>query len=239
MTANEEKTLAEHFSELRYRLICCTLSILIGGTAGYFYNQQILAFLTHPLGKTLYYTSPTGGFDLVLKISILFGALISFPIVAYHLLRFIQPAIPSSYKMSLNKFLVSSWLLLMSGVAVAYYLSLPAALRFLSDFGSEQVRALITAQDYFSFVLSYLGGFGLMFQIPIIMVLIHKITPLNPKKLLSYVRYVVIVSFLIAAILTPTADPINQTIMALPIILLYTLSIGVIALNPRPAYAQQ
>ncbi len=238
MTANDEKTLAEHFSELRYRLLCCTLSIFIGGIAGYFYNKQILAFLTLPLGKTLYYTSPTGGFDLVLKISILFGVLVSFPIVAYQLLRFIQPAIPQNYKISIEKFLFASWSLLMIGVALAYYLSLPAALRFLSEFGSDQVQALITAQDYFSFALSYLGGFGLMFQLPIVMVLIHKINPLNPKKLLGYWRYVALLSFLIAAILTPTADPINQTIMALPIILLYTLSIGVIALSPRPAYAQ-
>ncbi|HSW48501.1 MAG TPA: twin-arginine translocase subunit TatC [Candidatus Saccharimonadales bacterium] len=237
--SNSEQTFAQHLTELKNRSLYSALSIVIGSVIGYIYRVEILKFLILPLKQSIYYTSPVGGFDLTFKVSILFGVIVSFPVIVYQILKFLQPAIPQNYKMSLDKFLVASWMLLMMGVATAYYLSLPAALNFLSEFGSDQVRALISAQDYFIFVLSYLGGFGLLFQLPIIMLLIHKITPLNPKKLLHYLRYVILVSFIVAAILTPTPDPINQTIMALPIILLYVITIGIISIYPKPVYVKQ
>lgn len=238
-SAEITNTMGEHLSELKTRLLYSAISIGIGGALGYVLRESIIKFLTLPLHQSLYYTSPTGGFDLVFKISILFGALVSFPIIVYQLLKFIEPAIPQHVNGTLEKFLVGSWALLLMGLATAYYLSLPAALRLLSEFSTDQVKALISTKDYMSFVLAYLGGFGLLFQLPIIMMIVHKITPLNPKSLLKYLRHVVLLSFIIAAILTPTPDPINQTIMALPIILLYTITIGLIALNPRPAYAKE
>ncbi len=237
--AHSEKKFAEHLAELKTRLVYSALSIGVGAGLGYFMRDSIIKFLTLPLHESLYYTSPTGGFDLVFKISFLFGTLVSFPIVVYQVLKFIEPAIPQNFNGMLEKFLVGSWVLLLMGLATAYYLSLPSALRLLSEFSTDQVKALISTKDYMSFVLAYMGGFGLLFQLPIIMLLIHKITPLKPKKLIKYLRYVVLISFIVAAILTPTGDPINQTIMAMPIILLYTITIGIIALNPKPAYAQK
>lgn len=234
-----KKTVSEHLSELRYRILCSAISVFIGAIAGYLLNKEILFFLTLPLGKPLYYTSPTGGFDLVFMTSLLFGLFVAAPVINYQFLSFIMPTIPNTSASSMRKFLFASWLLLICGASVAYYLSLPAALSLLSEFGSSQVQALISTKDYFSFIFAYLGGFGLIFQLPILFLAIHKIKPLSPKSLLKKTPYVILISFIVAAILTPTPDPINQTIMALPTILLYLLTVIIIFIQPTFLYAKR
>lgn len=106
---------------------------------------------------------------------------------------------------------------------------MPAALHFLSGFGSENIKALISTGDYFSFMSLYLIGFAVFFQLPLVMLIINTIKPLQPKKLVGYINYVILISFILAAVITPTPDVINQIIMALPPITLYLLSIIVIA----------
>jgi sec-independent protein translocase protein TatC len=110
------------------------------------------------------------------------------------------------------------------GMLFAYFVSLPAALKFLGGFSSGEIKSLISTNEYFSFVTGYLIGFGLLFQLPLIMVFINKIVRLDFKKLMKLERWVILVAFIIAAILTPTPDFVNQTIMAVPIILLYQIS---------------
>lgn len=225
MTAREEKTFKEHISELQLRLLTSILCVSIGAIGSYFYHERIIEFLTRPLGGPLYYTTPTGGFDLVFKVSLISGVFIASPILVYQVLAFLEPVIPEKSTNSLTRFLFASWILLIAGAGIAYYLSLPAALRLLNEFSSQQIKAIISTKDYFSFIISYLGGFAIVFQLPIIMLLINKIKPLKPKILIQYLRHVVLVSFILAAILTPTPDPINQTIMAAPLIILYLFSI--------------
>ncbi|HUQ85065.1 MAG TPA: twin-arginine translocase subunit TatC [Candidatus Limnocylindrales bacterium] len=241
-TPLEEKTFGEHLSELRTRLMVSVFCVGLGATVAYFFNKEILAFLVRPLGGPLYYTTPAGGFDLVFKISLFSGIFIASPILVYQFLAFLEPVIPQRTSSSLRQFLLASWALLIAGAAVAYYLSLPAALKLLNEFSSDQVKAIISTKDYFSFVISYLGGFAFVFQLPVVMLLLNKITPLHPKKLSHYIRHVVLLSFIIAAILTPTPDPVNQAIMAAPLIVLYLLSIFFIWLvnvSKRPKVVKQ
>jgi sec-independent protein translocase protein TatC len=111
------------------------------------------------------------------------------------------------------------------GVVFAYFISLPNALHFLAGFGGKEITALITADEYYSFVLSYLLGFALLFQIPIIVLFINRIKPMKPGSMMGAQRYIILASFVVAAILTPTPDPINQTIMAMPAVVLYQVGI--------------
>lgn len=121
-----------------------------------------------------------------------------------------------------------------AGIAFAYYVSLPASLHFLTTFGnSGDIHALITANEYFNFVLAYVAGFAILFQVPLIILFINRMTPLPPMKLLMGTRYVIVFSFIAAAIITPTPDPMNQAIMAVPIIALYIFSVGIVALQPK------
>lgn len=222
---DQHKPFIEHLQELRKRLFFCIFSILIGGIIGYSLYPKILSFLLKPLNQPLYYTSPAGGFDLIFKICVFFGILCSIPVFIYNLYKFFQPVITNAGKKLMFGLIACSTLLMGLGLVFAYYISLPAALHFLNEFSSDQVKSLISTKDYFSFISIYLVGFGIIFQLPLIMVFINRIHRLETKSLMKFQKWIILLSFISAAIITPTPDPVNQIIMAIPIILLYQVSI--------------
>jgi sec-independent protein translocase protein TatC len=230
-SAEPSKTIFEHLDELKARLIWWFLTFIAGSMVGYLLYDQILAFIIKPLSQPLFYSSPVGGFEAVFSIALMFGFMVSIPILLYQTIKFIEPAFEHFPQKLVLISLLASFLLCFIGAALAYYLILPAALQFLGNFGQNQLQALITTNDYFSFVTRYLLGFAFLFQLPLVMLIINKFTPLKPKKLLNYLRHVILISFVIAAILTPTPDFVNQTIMAAPLILLYLVSVGFIWLS--------
>ncbi len=221
-------TIAEHLQELRSRLLWSVIALFIGGAFGYYFHEQIIAILIKPLGQQLYYTSPAGGFDFLIKTCLFFGFILAIPVLVYQLLKFLAPAVPGHVVYKTSRILLVSVLLAIAGMAFAYFVSLPAALHFLNNFSTGPVTSLIGANEYFSFVMIYVAGFAALFQMPLIIAFINKITPLTPKIMMRKQRFVILGSFIIAAILTPTPDPINQTIMAVPIIALYQSSICVV-----------
>ncbi len=232
-------TFLDHISELRSRLFWSLFSFFIGGIIGFLLNSQILAFLISPLSQPLFYSSPAGGFDFVFKLSIFFGFVISIPVFTYHVIKFIEPVLSEHFHVFISRLLIASCLLTASGILFAYYLSLPAALHFLNQFGSDKVRSLISATEYFSFVTAYIAGFAILFQLPLVLFLINRVTPLKPGQLMKRQQYVILVSFIIAAILTPTPDVLNQTIMALPLIGLYQVSILIIWVSNYMAHVKK
>lgn len=221
-------TIAEHLQELRGRLLWSAVALMIGGVLGYVYNDQIIAWLVKPLNQQLYYTSPAGGFDFLIKVCVFFGFLLAIPVLVYQLIRFLSPAVPANISYKTGKILVISVILALAGVSFAYYVSLPAALHFLSNFSTGSVTSLISANEYFNFVMIYMVCFAVLFQMPLVIAFVNKVTPLSPKVLMQKQRVVILASFIIAALVTPTPDPLNQTLMALPIIALYQSSIGVV-----------
>ncbi len=222
-----------HVQELRQRLFIWALSALVGGAVGYFLSDKIQTMLIEPLNQPLFYTSPTGGFDFLIRICIFFGILTSVPVFVYHLLKFIEPTLAKKTRFLIVKLLLASVVLAGIGITFAYLVSLPAALHFLNDFGNSQIKSLISTDAYMSFVMVYLAGYAILFQVPLILLFINRAKPLKPKKLMGAQRYVVLGSFVVAAVLTPTPDPINQGIMAGPMIALYELSIILIWLANR------
>lgn len=228
----------DHIGEFRKRVLWCLVALLIGGVIGYRYQEQIIAILVKPLGQKLFYTSPTGGFDFLIKICLFFGFILAVPVIIYNFFKFISPAIPPYVTYSFSKIIVVSILLALAGVSFAYFVSLPAALHFLNNFSNEQVSSLISAQEYFNFVMIYMAGFALLFQMPLVFSFINKVKPLKPARLLKQQKVVILISFVIAAILTPTPDPINQALMAAPIIALYQTSIGVVWRDNKKGYSK-
>ena len=229
----------DHVAELRRRALWCLIALFIGGVIGYRYQDQIIAWLVKPLGQQLFYTSPKGGFDFLIKICLFFGFILAVPVIIYNLFKFISPAIPPQITYSFTKIILVSILLALSGVAFAYFVSLPAALHFLNNFSSEQVSSLISAQEYFNFVMIYMAGFALLFQMPLVFSFINKVKPLKPTRLLKQQRVVILISFIVAAVLTPTPDPFNQALMAAPIIALYQTSIGVVWRDNKRIYRKK
>ncbi|HUC21000.1 MAG TPA: twin-arginine translocase subunit TatC [Candidatus Polarisedimenticolaceae bacterium] len=228
----------DHVGELRQRLFWWVLVFIGGSGLGYLWREPVQDLLAAPLHQPLYYTSPAGGFNFVFQICLLFGLFVSLPVLVYQLLRFIQPAMPNPSKKVLVVAVISSIGLAMAGANFAYFISLPAALHFLTAFAPEGVKALISTDAYMSFIGWYLVGFAILFQLPLLMLLINKVTPLGPGSLLRKLPAVTLASFIVAAVLTPTADPLNQTLMAGPIIALYLLTallIGAVNWRPRTA----
>lgn len=219
------QSLIDHLKELRARLLWISLVFISASGVGYIIHKPLLALLTKPLNQPLFYTSPAGGFDFILKVCFLFGLLASVPIIVYHILKFIYPAIPQHARSSIIKYLCISTILMTIGISFAYFVSLPAALHFLNQFGTDQVRSLISTNEYFSFVFRYLIGFGILFQLPLFLLFINSITPLAVPQLMKQQKWIILASFILAAVITPTPDFFNQILMAFPIILLYQFAI--------------
>ncbi len=221
--AASRQPFSEHIQELRQRLIYCLVALLLGCSVGYALHDKLFALVRQPLHQKLYYTSPVAGFNSMLKLSILFGLVLALPVIMYQLSQFLKPLFSTRTRSLIIIFY--SILLAALGVSFAYFVSLPAAVHFLTNIDSNNLQSLIVVNDYLNFVFNYLGGFAILFQLPLLLLLINRITPLNPKRLMGYERYVILGSFIVAAILTPTPDPVNQAIMAGPIILLYQFSV--------------
>lgn len=231
MAAAQAATFADHIQELRSRLMKSLFFVAIGAGIGYALHNTLLSVLQKPLHEKLYYTTPTGAFSFIIKVCTVFGIVVALPALLYHGFAFFQPLISSKTKRSITLYVFLSVILACLGIAFAYFISLPAALNFLVNFGNDSgtIESLITTNEYFNFVLAYIAGFAVLFQLPLIISFINRIKPLTPKKLFGATRYVVLASFIIAAVITPTPDPFNQLLMAGPVILLYFASACVVA----------
>lgn len=222
-----------HLRELQTRFL---LWLLIFGTfslIGYTVRERLIAVLVLPLKQPLFYTSPAGGFDFIFKMSIFFGFICSLPLLIYQLFKYIQPVLPRQNSQQIVILGGISILLTIIGVTFAYSVSLPGALFFLNQFETNTIQSLISTDAYFSFVSRYLVGFALLFQMPLVLFFTHMLHPLSIRMLLSKLKFVIVISFIIAAILTPTPDFINQIMMAMPIIGLYLLSIFCIVIYQK------
>ena len=222
---DKEKSFIEHVNELRLRFAWLTFAVVGASILAYLFHPMLTAIIQRPFGQPLYFTSPVGGLNFLIKLSITFGLIVALPVILFQIAKFFAPILERAHKRSLAKYVVWSIFLAYGGVVFAYFISLPSALHFLTSFSTENITALITANEYYDFVLAYLLGFALLFQIPLIVLFVNKIKPLTPGGMMGAQRYIVLASFVVAAILTPTPDPINQTIMALPAILLYQVSV--------------
>lgn len=227
-TSTIRKPFIDHVRELQVRLTWIVVFLALTSIVAYNFHQKLLDLIQQPLGQTLYYTSPTGGFSFLFKLCLTIGFVLALPVITYHLFKFMSPLIQHFNRATIVAYLVWSFDLALAGVMFAYFISLPAALHFLAKFGGDTIQSIITADEYFSFALAYIAGFALLFQLPLLVILMNRIKPMTPLKMMSYQRYVILFSFILAAILTPTPDPFNQALMALPIVVLYQFSIVII-----------
>lgn len=225
---NSDVSFHTHLKELRNRLFLVAIIFIIASGVAYFFRDPLLGFLTAPLGDHKLYNITVGGqFNFIFQVMMYFGIAASFPFALVLLYGFIAPSLPKvAQKKALFIFSLSTFLFV-SGAAFGYYYAIPGAMRFLLTFAGDQLTAIITGESYLSFVLAYTLGVGLLFQIPLLMIIINWITPLKPKKLLKFERYVIVVAFIVAGLITPTPDAVNQSIIAAPVIGMY--QIGFIA----------
>lgn len=201
---------------------------VIGACLAYTYQAYLIPLILGPLnGEQLIYLNPAGGFSFIFLISIYAGIALAFPIFVQQLYAFLRPALPASAQKKSPIIILSSFLLLVTGVAFGYIVAVPNALAFLFEFADQYVQASLTADSYLNFMIAYTIGIGIVFQIPLLLLLVDSIKPMTPGGILKSEKWVVLIAFIVAAIITPTPDPINQAIIAGPVIVIYQL--GVIA----------
>lgn len=227
-TANQPTlpTFLDHIHELRSRLFWISVVFIIASAAAYPFRDIIIRFLVAPLkGQELYYITPVGGFSFIIKICTYVGAVMTMPALVYHLYKYLQPAVGDIKIRVVMCYVFFSTLLALTGVAFAYCVSLPAALYFLTGLDLTDVTAMLTIDSYYSFITTYMIGAALLFQLPLVLLIINSIKPLRPSALMGYQRHVVLGAFIVAAMISPTPDMTNQALLALPVIIMYQVGI--------------
>ncbi|MET1033218.1 MAG: twin-arginine translocase subunit TatC, partial [Candidatus Saccharimonadales bacterium] len=226
-----------HVHELRKRLFIIALSVGLFAGIAYSIEKQLTAFLLQPAGTQQFiYTTPGGGFDFLFKLCLYAGIAASIPVIVYQLFRYLQPLLKYEGRRFMLTCTLWSSILAVSGIAFGYFAGLPPAMKFLlQGFSSDQISALITIQSYMSFVLVYLLGAALLFQLPLILLLINRIKPLSPRSLIQmkYQRWVIVGALIVGAVVSPTPDIRNQLMLSIPVILMYEISIVLIWVRNR------
>lgn len=221
-----------HIGELRKRLFVLAAIFIVASTIAYVFREDIAHLLMAPLeGQKLYNLTPGGQFSFILKIIMWAGLAATIPFFVASLYSFIAPALPKQAQRHAPKILFFSMILLCAGAVFGYVYAIPGAMRFLLSFADGLVTPMITGESYLNFVLAYTVGLGVLFQIPLIMIIANWVTPLKPKFLLNMERYVIVIAFVAAAIITPTPDPTNQAIIAAPVIAMYQVGFAAILVS--------
>lgn len=224
--------LFDHIRELRMRLLISVIALAIAGTAMYAFYEPILALLRSPLGAPLYYSSPSGSFAFVMKICFMGALAVTIPVITYNLIMFVRPVFEE--KLSLGRVYGTTALsavLAISGAAFAFVFIIPGTLRFFAGFQVDGLSALISADSYLGFVTNLIITFILVFQLPLLIALIDSIKPLPPKKLLGMEKWVILGSVVISLLVPFTFDLTTCLLIAVPIIVLYNLSIIIVVLQ--------
>lgn len=229
-------TLHDHIKELRNRFFVVAIIFVVASAVAYNYKDILIHYLLKPLGdEKLIYLNPAGGFSFIFQVTMYVGMAVAIPFLIYNLYRFVSPALPERARQHSALVMISSLVLLSIGVAFGYLIAIPGALQFLNNFADGYVIPSLTAESYLNFILAYTAGLGILFQLPLILLLIHWIHPLKPLGLLKFERWMILIAFVAAAMITPTPDIMNQLVIALPIILMYQLGFIAICISVAKA----
>jgi sec-independent protein translocase protein TatC len=223
---DKELSLVEHLREFRDRLMVACIAIAITTAISFLFTTDIIKLLLLPSGVTkLVALSPTENFTTYFRVALFSGFALSMPVVLYEIFAYIDPALRPNerrFALTLGPFIL---LLFILGMLFCYLILLPSALKFLLNFGSEVIDNQLRAAEYLSFVTLFIVGMGVIFEMPVLIYALIRLGVVQRSWLTSRRRYVFLLSFVIAAVLTPTPDPFNQSLVAIPIYLLFELGL--------------
>lgn len=230
-----EMTLAEHLRELRTRLVRIVLAVTLGAVVGWVVYEPVLEFLMDPYCRlpqafredgrcTLIVTRVLEQFSLRVKVALVVGLFLGGPVLFHQLWRFIVPGLTARERRYSLPFVLLSQVMFVAGAAFAYYV-VPKGLRILLGIGGERILTLLSAAEYFSFIVTTVVAFGLIFEVPLVFVFLSAIGVLKSAQLRRFRPYAVVLNFVIAALITPTVDAVTMLFMAGPMMLLYEASI--------------
>jgi len=229
--SEEKMSLTDHLEELRKRLMRSLIAAFIAFGVCYNFKEWLFEILTRPLveslpkNATMIYTSLPEAFFNYLKISFFAGLVVASPYVLYQIWKFISPGLYASERKYVLPFVLSSTILFVGGVLFGYFIALPPAFRFFLEFSTDFLKPMLTIREYLSLTIKLLLAFGIVFEIPIFIFFLAKIGVVNSRMLAKQRKYAILLIFIVAAIITPTPDAFTQTIMAIPMMILYEIGI--------------
>jgi sec-independent protein translocase protein TatC len=233
----EPMSFLEHLEELRFRIIKCLVSILIFSIAAYIFSDQIYSILQIPLYKAvpdikLHYFKVTEGFTIRVKMSLLAGVILSVPVILYQIWRFVVPGLYEREKKMVVPVVAAGSIFFLLGAIFCFFVVLPRAIVFLSSVAFKGLEPTWMIQEYFSFVMQLILAFGATFELPILCFFLGRLGIIDSKLLARGRRYALVGIATLAAIVTPP-DIFSQVVLALPVYLLYELSILIVKLTGK------
>ena len=228
-------SLWEHLDELRSRLFKSALALVVIFVIAFSNGDRIISFLALPLKKALpsdkialHFLGPMEVFMGTVKIGMLAAFIVGAPIWLYQFWRFIEPALYQNEKKLVTPFALATMIMFIIGCAFGFYGVIPMSLEYLINLGLKVGDPMITVKDYLDLLIWMVIGCGLVFETPVLLVLLGMIGILDSAMLAKSRKYVVIIIFIIAAIVTPSPDPMSQTALAIPMTIMYEASIWIL-----------
>ena len=223
-----EMSFLEHLEELRWRLIYAIIGIIVGTIAAWIFIDQLVNFIllkpARDANANLQNLKPFGQIFLYVQVAIVAGIVISIPNIFYQFWKFIAPALKKREKKYIFSIVIFSSLCFLSGIVFAYYVMLPLALQFVAQFGSVDIVNNFAINEYMTIIMSLMLGSALVFELPMLSFFLTKLGVLTPAFMRKYRKYALVIILIFAAFLTPP-DPVSQLILAVPLVLLYEISI--------------
>src|SRR4030043_2085730 len=248
--------LTEHLSDLRKRIVISLASLFIGFVISFAYSEVLFRFLTIPLrynisfslyspfisfvekniknNPPLVFLAPTEAFWTHIKISMIAALILSLPVILSQLWKFMSPGLLHKEKKYVIPFVIITTTFFLIGAAYCFFLVLPFAMGFLLTYKTESMVPMLSVEKYVDFCLKFILAFGAIFELPIVIVFFTRMGFVSPKTLAKHRKYAILLAFVVAAILTPTPDVFNQTLMAVPMIVLYEVGILMSRIFIRP-----
>ena len=247
---NEKMPLTEHLGDLRKRIVISLVALFVTFAIAFNYSEEIFRFIMFPLRynldfsvKNMYvhfvqqdklqntklvFLAPAEAFWMNLKVAFVAGLMLSLPVIFLQLWKFISPGLLPKEKKYVFPFILSATTLFLFGAAFCFFIVLPFAMGFLLTYKvGDFLMPMLSVGQYVDFCLKFILAFGAIFELPILIVFLVKMGIVTPRTLARNRKYAILIAFIVAAILTPTPDAFNQTLMAVPIILLYEIGIWI------------
>jgi len=242
---DQKMSFLDHLGELRKRIVWSVVAILVGLLIALSFAERLMKFVRRPFeaaipGAKLVFLTPTEGFWVYMKVALIAGVVLAIPVVLYQVWAFVAPGLHTHEKRFAVPFVFVGSLFFLIGATFAQLVVIPFAMRFLVSFPGADLTPMISVGSYVDFVLKFTLAFGAIFELPVAITLASRMGLVTPQFLAKNRKYAVLLTFVVAAILTPTPDIFNQSLMAGPMILLYELGIisaRIFGRRPKPAAA--
>ena len=231
--------LSKHLEELRWRILICVITLLLGSGICFGFFDVVSRALLAPAEQHLsstgepIFTEVTELFSVTVKICFLGGLILALPMLVYQGIMFVAPALTPTERRWAIVFVPSALLAFLGGAAFAYFVILPTILRFLLTFGGGMAEPMIRIGNYLNLVVTLISWMGFIFETPLVMLLLTKANVISTSTLARGRRFAVVLAFVLGAVITPTFDPANQALVAIPFILLYEMGIWLSRLGNR------